>query len=142
MGFNGIGAAVMVSVFVVIAIAIFIAVLNDQSNDPGCPNGTYTALNGTTSLTAASNNGRAVTAVATAGALSTKNLVRTDGSQCSATAVLAAAATNANAWAKPNYGPLASSNYTLTLTVLRLVTAIAGLAIIVVIWRAAMVDKG
>ena len=136
MGFNGIGAALMVSVFVVITIAIFIAVLNDQAGAPPCAkSGAQLTLDGLNVWHANATSG-IVTGIATSGA---RDKVKTDGRHCSTSP---AAAKNSDTWFRTGFGPLASSNFTLTLTVLRIVSAVAGLGIIVVIWRAAMADKG
>ena len=134
MGFNGIGAAMLTSVLVVIAIAIFIMVLNNQSATPACAK-TGAQVNLLGNSWTATSSSLPVSARANSGS----NLVKIDGSHCSTAPT---AATNANTWYRTGFGLLASSDYTLTLTIFRLISAIAGLGVIVVIWRAAMVDNG
>ena len=151
---RGIVYAVICSVMVVIFIAIFIAALNSIIIEPvarvlaDCTlkDQGNVMLNGTVLSASAyealyTDPPQEVTGAHSSGS----NLVRTDRTQCSA---FPTQASNANTFVAATPGTaavpgmlLGQPGYALAVTVLRIVSAIAGLGVIVLIWRAAMKDS-
>ena len=151
---KGVGYAMLCSVFVLIGVAIFIATLNSLVIEgtprvpPVCPEsstGTITFIDGSTSTWLNQLSLYAGAYEVTGKRSSGSNLVEVDGTQCS---FVPGNARNSNTFEAQTAAVaavagrlLGAEGYSLVVVVMRLVTSVAGLGIVVLIWRSAMMSN-